>query len=54
MVTRFPLIAAPIVELNIQLMKILVLNYFCEYENFLDSNFMILILGYLHEVESSK
>lgn len=22
---------------------------FAEYENFLDSNFMILILGYLHE-----
>ena len=27
---------------------------FAEYENFLDSNFMILILGYLHEGESSK
>ena len=28
MVTRFPLMASPIVELNIQLMKILVLKLF--------------------------
>ena len=59
MVTTFPLIASPIVELNIQLTKILVLKLFLPSTKTsltaiacvagYDSNFMILISGYLHE-----
>ena len=50
MVTRFPLIAAPIVELNIQLMKILVLKLFLRVrklpsQQFHDTHFRLFTRG---------